>query len=75
MSDLSDVVHGSSDAEEGFKTEGGGDIQHKHGSRGDPVVSWPEGEHPLQGVPNFIDLPTPEPVRQAFECKSVRDSI
>ncbi len=56
-------LHGVSDAEEGFKTESGGDVQHEHNNKGDLVVNWPEGEHPLQGVPNFIDLPTAEPVR------------
>ncbi len=62
-------VHAGSDPEEGFKTESGGDIQHEHGSGGDPVVSWPEGEHPLEGVPNFIDLPTAEPVRYHTSIK------
>ncbi len=59
MLDLSDA--------KGFKTEsgGGGHIQHKHdSSKGDvEAVNWPEGEHPLQGITNFLDLPIAEPVR------------
>lgn len=29
---------------------------------GMPKESFPVGEHPLEGIPGFLDLPTPEPL-------------